>query len=284
MPLSLDPSLIDAMTDELLRADPFDGPFYCRYRRDDYDLHYVAARHSNEAGSPTFTLIRQLFERRRFDAVVLEAFPAALGESSPGLLRSFKAGVEGSFYRCGEWGYTAILAAERGIPFVGGEPGDGEVFQALKERGHCAEDYLGLIFLSYTPQLNRDGTLRDRKIEGAFDELIPGERERAGIPDGPRFGYGEFLAWHQAKLGRPYDPTATLYDAVAPFRDGDFVQRLAALTNDVRNLRQLQEIVRQLDERRRVLVVFGSGHWSCQRRALTAMFGAPVERAQRLAA
>jgi hypothetical protein len=273
-----DPSLVQAWTPELGRREPFRAPYYVHFQRGGKDLYFVAAVHSNAAYSPTFLLIRSLFVDHAFDAAVIEGLRADLGPSPADVLATYRRTSDAREYQMGEDALTAMLAADSGVPFIGGEPADEDVLRLLRPAGYGSADLLGFYFLRQIPQLRRDGSLKTRKIEDlyagvmrTYDDLLASRQEL------PRT-YAQFLEWYRRTAGADFDAGTIDYEALAPLVDGTPIQRIASVVDRARNAFTVEEIARVLRKRDCVIVVYGSSHIASQRPALEAMMGRPVDQ------
>lgn len=187
-------------------------------------------------------------------------------------------GLEDGVYRGGETAYAIILADSMGVPFIGGEPGDGVVVQSLLDQGYSYQDLLGFYFLRQVPQYLRAGRLGDE--EEQFAGFISSLREEMKVPASLEFSYSDFLGWYQERNLEPFNPDMAS-DAVKPLADGEyFTQRLSAQVGKVRDRFILETVAQTLEKHDRVAIVYGSGHLVTQRKALETYLGAPVAQSK----
>ena len=113
---------------------------------------FIAARHESRTGSPTHALIREVIEGFAPNCVITEGLETDKGPSPEGLLRDAKRRkARGD---CPEPLYAAVLAADRGIVFIGGEPPSSTTTEALRGQGSDT-DVLGFLVVRHLGQVRR---------------------------------------------------------------------------------------------------------------------------------
>ena len=104
------------------------------------------------------------------DCIVIEGLETKEGTSPPGLLCDARFLIGQS--QCLEPLYAAMLAADRGIPFLDGEPSSQVTLEALRAEGN-PQDALGFLVLRQLGQLRREEITAalDTSVQRAFREL-----------------------------------------------------------------------------------------------------------------
>ncbi|MHB2015533.1 MAG: hypothetical protein ACYCW6_01160 [Candidatus Xenobia bacterium] len=241
-------------------------PFVCHFPH----LYYIATHHATRADSPTFKLIRQVFQTGVFASVIVEGMPASAGENPPRYVK-YAEEDQGE-----EAGLAARLALRHHIPFMGGEPPEEAVVHAVLSHGYTAEDLLGFYWVRLLPELQRDGHMRGKSVRQAFGEYMPDLMAQAGLHQ--HFSYNRFLRWYHAHNLKRFDAHADLTEETAPLADSAlFTRRLSSVVGLVRDRAVIDNVARALNRHGSVLVVYGGSHFGPQRPALQAMLGPPLE-------
>jgi hypothetical protein len=254
---------------ELQSDQPYQPPFVARFEKGDQILSFVAVQ-----------LIDDVLAKRHVRLAIIEGWPAAQGINPPRYARKLQEWNASGFCKGGgEDGYAAFHAVEHGASFLGGEPDERLVVQAVLNQGFTPEDLLGFYFVRQVPQLRREGTLAAKGLEASFRTLIDAMGKRAGLEDaGAHLSLEQFRDWYRKRQGKEFD-VATLDDAEpAPVATGTyFTQRLSSVVGLVRDRFIVQVIASHLATDKDVLVVYGGSHFATQRPAFELLLGKPVE-------
>lgn len=273
-----DLSLLNTYTFDLDGREPFKTPFLAEFQHASSYLYFVAAYHANLTSSPTFQLISRCFKKLPIDAVVLEGFPRAYGFNPTHIIQYYKEGRKGDFYIGGDPAFAGLLAKQRGIPFIGGEPEDKNVCKRLLAKGYSPEDILGFYFVRIVPESKRNHTLETKGVKRAFADCVSWDKPRLGLTTTP-FTYNQFKEWYQRRNGASFNAEKLDDDDCAPIAGSKLViQRISADIWQFRDAYIVQTIASVLDSHKHVLVVYGSSHLSTQRRVLEAMLGKPIRQ------
>jgi hypothetical protein len=119
------------------------------------------------------------------------------------------------------------------------------------------------------PSYRSRGRIEKEGLPKLFEEEMRWDRQELGVGDEATFSYQDYLAWYRARQDEDFDPAKT-GGGYAPKADGNFLERLSDAVSNVRNRFLAGVISRELREKKHVLVVYGNGHHSAQRRALEA--------------
>lgn len=209
--------------------------------------------------------------------MILEGFEYSLGFTPKSLLNSYVKSSDKEFYKWGEPAYTAIKAAESGIPFVGGEPDEIEIKRGVLNAGFTAVDLAMYYFVRQLPQFKRDGSLKSRSIEQIYPEYMKNTYSLLKIAgDSPSFE--EFKHWYLKKNKKPFDLKTFDNEETSPQEKGQFyTQKIGHAVGMVRDRYVVKLIADMLNKKDRVMIVFGKSHLAQQRRALVSMLGKPVK-------
>jgi len=261
---------------ELEQAQPLQPPFLARFERGPAHLLFVAAEHGCDPR--TFRLIDDVLAAHHVGVVVVEGYPAAKGVNPQGYSRHLQEWAASGFCRGGgEGAYAASHGRERGASFVGGEPDEKVVAQAVLEQGFTAEDLLGFYFVRQLPQLRREGALESNGLDASFHTLIEAMEQRAGL-EGTAFSLDRFRDWYQRKQGKPFDAATLDDEEPAPIGSGRyFTQRISSVVGIVRDRFIVQRISALLASDKDLLVVYGGSHFVTQRPAFEVLLGKAVE-------
>lgn len=262
----LDPALLRDFDDA--PSDPFQPPYLSRFAKDGLRLDYVATLHGVGLEHPTFRTLAAAFELGAPAALVVEGLPDASGVSPESFVEYARSHAAEGFAHEGEIPYAALLAHERGIPFRGGEPTDGEAAGHLERAGWTRRDYVLFDAARWVPVWRQQGTLDPAGLRERVEATMVSTARQAGA-DAP--SYEEWDAWCRAAAGA--EPLALEASFGAPLRRGTPAQRLSYECNRARDARCLRVIGEELERRGRVLVVYGCSHLSIQRPALEAVLG-----------
>ena len=238
-------------------------------------LAFVAAEHSSDPGSATHRAVRDAFERVRPSAVIIEGFPTELGENPRPIVALARTSdrPEAEPYARGEAGYAARLAVDAGVPFVGGEPSEDDLTDALIAQGFDPVDILLTDVLALLPQSIRGGQITgpdDPAFEDVFrDRVVARAMERNNAP---RVNLDDFARWYQAQYGVDYRTDPEFQARPDPGKDTT-VGRILRAQSLLRDRHLLALILRKVRERGRVLVVYGGTHRTALAGALNTALG-----------
>lgn len=277
--LAIDLSLVRPLSEvpkKISRKVMTRNPVLAHFRKNGFDLYFVAAQHGNSSGNKTLPLIRLAFEKFPIQAVLIEGRAYDSGEVPRKSAEEMKKERESGSYQWGEGEYATRLAQKRDIPVFGGEPSDKDKFQGAVNKGYALNDYLALIFLSLAGYQESVGTWAAGKAPDVLSDVMSWERAQLGLGPEVSFDYPDFLKWYRLKNGKEFDP-GKINGGLPPKADGAlFEQRLGHEVDMVRNRYITQAVARSLNQYKRVLVVFGNGHLATQWDALVAALGEPV--------
>ena len=239
-------------------------PYIFRYEGCGKSLYYVAANHTNAPDSKTYQAIETVFKRADINMVIVEGFPSQPG-ISPAQLMAYAESVENNAADSEPY-FSIRQATLSGADFMGGEPTDSDILEAVTDDGISSIDLLGFYIVRQIPQLIRSKSLSDHRDSRLEDEIFNIVGSFAQSTEMPIEAFNEidglepFLKWYQTTNGLDFyegfrveeawpasavaNPRETnrLSDLVADARDKHIIrviqQRLVLITPAV-NLRHL---------------------------------------------
>lgn len=276
-PVAGDPALVDPYAPEREAAlYPVEPPFLAVFERGGRTLGFVTAVHTTERNSRTFSAIRQGLERVRPAALVLEGFPAAWGDNPAKIVEDTRrmTAADADSWERGEGVYAASLAVARGVPFRGGELTDAELHRALTAEGFATDDVFFTSLLGPLAQDLRAKTFAgpaDPRFEPAFDGWAgPIAKDIGRKPP----SLSEFEGWYVKTFGISLEKDPRWSERGGP-GERELPGRIGRASNLLRDRRLFELSLRMLNERRRVLVVYGGSHLSSLWRALEGALERP---------
>lgn len=250
-------------------------PYLAHFSKDGLNVYYVAAAHAQSG--PTLELIRGVLRDRKIGLAIVEGMEGSPFARPRAFAKLARADCGDDFCRDGEPVYAAMLAAEKGIPILGGEPPQERMTEAALADGYTREDLMAYAFFRWLPVYQRQGRLTTAALPALFEENRGERRLVAGDEEVERFTYKRFLLWYEEKNGKPLDPEHFDSQEDAPKSGGRyFTQRLSSATERPRTRFFMRLLARQLPRYRDVLIVYGGSHFAVEREALESMLDRPV--------
>jgi hypothetical protein len=252
------------------------APYFAHYRKGELELVFIAARHELRMGSPTHRLIESVINGFAPACVITEGLGSEEGFSPRGLLRDARRRKPGG--NLPEPLYAALLAAKKGIPFIGGEPPPSVTAQALRAEG-SEEDVLGFLVVRHLGQVRREEP--EAELDQKVRRMLPRMKERFALKTEMRLD--DFKAWYQKTSGRAFLAANIDPEAVAPLatRNAGLMRRMGIAVMLARERHLISLEARLLGEYRRVLVIYGSGHLVYEHAILKEMLGPPMRKSSR---
>jgi hypothetical protein len=238
---------------------------------------FVAADHVFSPENDTIATVRRAFTEIDPSLVIVEGFPTNFGQNPTFIVAELRRPADHGVttYSQSEGGFTARLALEHRVPFLGGEPTPAEELGGLEAKGYLRDDVLTAFLLRSLGQERRAGTAPPGD-SAAFSAAYAGvARSVSASTKTELVPQAQFMANYRRLVG--IDPVsdselATRYD---PGTD-TLLHRMGADNMRVRDEHLLNTIFEQSAAYDRVLVVYGSGHWTTLSAALKDRFGKPV--------
>lgn len=254
-------------------------PVIATYKGCGRTLTYVAAEHSNDLKSPTFTLVKRAFDRAKPKALVLEGFPSQWGENPKPLVEHSKsvANTPGD----AEPYFSIRLALNANVKFIGGEPNDSDILAAVKSQGWSADDLFALYVLRQIEQWKRSqeiGAHTDPKLRDSIAQYAVIFARDAVVPPSEFAAVSTlegFKSWYKRVNGVDFETGYRPEDAWPPSDSSNRKSNaMTAAISDVRDRHILSVIDASLKANGEVMVVYGASHHDIQAPALEASYGA----------
>jgi hypothetical protein len=270
----MDASLLRDYSFEAQAEEPFAPPYLAEFRKEDKRLIYAASAHDLTPDSPTFKNVAEGFRRLEPACVVIEGLAAKRGFSPPWFTAYAARHAAEGFVGEGEAGYAAHVAAQRGIPYIGGEPSDEEIHAAMAVKGYSTKDVMAFELLRFIPVWRQRGRLeRERAAFGRQADAFLADPAWFDIPAEGRLTFQEFERWYErhGELRKPYLDVEG--QEFSPLPGGNWFERLSCEINRVRDASAVRVIGEALASHRRVLAVYGGAHLVIGRPAFEAELG-----------
>jgi hypothetical protein len=254
-------------------------PFTATYKKGDAVLVVVAAEHVFTPDNSTVNAITTAFAIENPEFVIVEGFPTVMGESPQALVDEEKQrGKPGaSSYANGEGMYAASLAIAHQIPFVGGEPSYAEQVDALVRKGYSLPDISFTFVLRDLGQDRRSGKLPiqdNGEFERTYEQAA---RNAARVTKSQPIPYADFSSRYRDIYGLDFKEDQKFDERNDP-GTGTMVAAIGQADMTGRDEHLLATIRKEIAARKRVLVVYGNGHWTTLSAALEGDFGKPTIR------
>lgn len=243
------------------------------YKKGSYELFDLAARHVNSMDSDTMRLVQHLFEKEKFNVLLIESIPHSSGESPRWFVEESKKDLTDTFVRGGESALAVTLADQKKIPFFVGEPDHQDIYRGLKGQNYTDQDIIGFYTVRQIPQWVRE---KENKKD-LFRRKIPPHLKHYckvfGIEDCPSME--ATLNWYKSKLGHELSADVS-NEEVAPVSDGQlFTQKMSSQVGYIRDHFTLGIIEKLLHQYKKVAVIYGAGHFVTLRKSFEASMGQP---------
>ena len=271
--LQLSEKKIRSWSDELGREYPQEKSVIAHYKKGEYELLYLAARHTNNLADPTLKLVETLFEQFKFNVLLIESIPFASGESPAWFLKDARAGRSQKFIKGGESSLAVILADEKRIPFFAGEPDHEDIYLGLKSKGYTDLDFIAFYVARQVPQWVREQEPKKDLLERKIPKFTAHYCRLLKLPRCPK--RLEIIDWYKQKNGQDLSVNISNED-VAPYEAGAlFTQRISAEVGKIRDRFTLKVIEQLLRKYKSVAVIYGAGHFLTLRQSFDSEFGVP---------
>ncbi len=184
---------------------------------------------------------------------------------------------------CPENLWAAKQCAQRNIPFIGGDVHNAHYLE-LEKQGYSEKDIVFWMLAQNFPFWNRDGKVNDENFNELATDMI--QTHITFWLNKPELHYtvGEFLAWHEAHMGKPLDVVDDFpwgYDRKewmpSLASDATIYQRIQAHIMPLRDCHIVRVIYGALAAYDTVVVIFGASHYEWQKPVLEKLFNKPVE-------
>ncbi|MEO8315701.1 MAG: hypothetical protein ABI645_13015 [Pseudomonadota bacterium] len=273
-----DESSIPYWTESLAKArDPSEQPFLATYRFGSKVLGFVAAHHVFTDDNPTTRLIRRAWSDISPTAVIVEGYPTEEGPNPADVLQSIqnRGMPAAAVFDKSEAVLAASLAVSRKVPFIGGEMSTPQQIDRVVAMGHRRDDALFALRLSMLGQGRRSGELPVGDAAAFSKAFVDVSRAVAFMSKTEPVSEDQFRADYMRIVGGDPVNDRNLAARTDPGTSTS-LQRMSADSMRARDEHLLATIEQQFAGSDRVLVVYGSGHWTTLSIELARRFGEPV--------
>ena len=241
------------------------------------ELVFIAARHEPRIGSPTHRLIESVMEGFGPECVITEGLRSEDGYSPDGLIRDARRREQSG--NLPEPLYAALLADQKEIPFIGGEPSPSVTTEALRKVTDDDTDILGYLVVRHLGQVRREQPGAD--LDNRVKRLLPRMIEQFELETA--MNLDQFKDWYERTAGRPFSAGNLRREDIAPIatEDPGLLKRMGITVMLAREKHLISLEARLLAEHKRVLVIYGSGHLVYENEILKDMLGEPIRKASR---
>ncbi len=256
----------DELESDFLEENGLNPPYGALFSASGNQLLYIAANHTSDPKSETYGWINRAFAPYQPDFVIIEGMA---GTESPKTLMAYIQNLPPS--ACPENLYAARCAIKNQVPFMGAEPSEDTVLDALLATKYTKKD---LDFLYCVQQIgyyyrccSRFKSLND--LPAVFALCVQDLKK-------PGLSLTGFKQWYEQGLNTTLS-YHTLMDPnhCAPLRHGTPLQQLASTVSVIRDQHILSVILKAMKTHKKVLVVYGHSHFVTQKDVLWAHFGKP---------
>ena len=265
-------NLLEAKTKQDHDKSELGSPCFVHYRMGNRELVFLGTRHGIRLHSPSHRLIEEVIKGFQPDCLIIEGSETRMGKSHSGLLKDARRMVADG--ACPEPLFAAVLAADRQIEFVGGEPPASDTAQALRKLG-SDRDALGWLVVRELGQVRREKGLDqlDARIQG----MLPWIKRKFGLRTDMELV--DFKEWFFERTNHPFSAENLRFARTAPLAgpSATFFEKAAIEVILARERHLLSLEARLLSRNRRVLVVYGGGHLIYEKPVLDDMLGKPLQ-------
>ena len=256
----------DELASAFLEQNRLKPPYGALFSASGHPLLYIAANHTSDPKSETYGWIDRAFAQYHPDGVIIEGMA---GTESPKTLMAYIQNLSPS--ACPENLYAARCAIKNQVPFMGAEPTEDAVLNALLATKYTKKD---LDFLYVVQQMGY--YYRCCIPFKSLDDLPTVFALWVQDLKKPGLRLNDFKQWYEQGLNMTLS-YHTLMDPnhCAPLRHGTPLQQLASTVSVIRDQHILYVILKAIKTYKKVLVVYGHSHFVTQKDVLCAHFGKP---------
>ena len=253
------------------------SPALYKFTKSGHDLWYLAASHGTEVNSDTFKFIHYVLNTQKINIVIVEGFETGLELSPTSITGHILDGKTATFYPNGEPSFVIENALDKHIPFVGGEPSDKDIYNAILQKGFYAQDLLGFNFVRRIPQLKRSQQITNlESLQTQFNSYIKSKLKDFDIKDF-NFTFEDFKNWYKINQRKNLSLESGEKGETAPIDGPYLTQKISKVITVIRDEHILKTINELLKKFQNVFIVYGSSHYRVEHLALKNALGMPVE-------
>ena len=252
-------------------------PCLAIFKKDDFELHYIAADHSFLRDSPTFQMIEKEVETFNPSLMILEGFQDEWSEA-----------ITYEENKSGEPIFALNLAKQKGIKTRSGEPKDADLMQYMHSKFGSNEKKSEDVFAYYTIRMLAQ-CLRSKEISEK-DDVISSVN---GVAKKQEFFLGEFYGYEKLKdwlVNQGIKKAENLLSILETYESGELtteeqneweevLKRYQACVTQDMYCRDQTIVTRILEAYKegvkKALVIYGRSHFITQYNILHHSFGEP---------
>ena len=250
---SFDMNLIREWTKDSKLSNP--APYVYTKKKDGKEIRYIAVNHTKNHKSKTFKLIKRVIKDFKPHVVIIEDIPSSLGYSEFEIVEQAQS-CKHKRGKCSEAFYAAKFASKKGIQFQGGEPDTPAQIDHIAKNGFSSRDANFFFIARDLYSHKRDGEIKKSDLKAFFESEIA----RYDDPSKVQNNYESFKSWYEEATGNSFSFEDLKNDDYAPLRNGNKLNKISALADEVREKNILKTIEDNLNQKRKVLVIYGSSH------------------------
>jgi hypothetical protein len=257
----------DTLESAFLEQNGLNPPYGALFSAPGHPLLYIAANHTSDPKSETYGWINRAFTQYHPDYVIIEGMA---GTESPKTLMAYINTLPP--YSCPENLYAARCAIKNQVPFMGAEPPEDAVVNALFAKKYTKKDLDFLYVVQQMGYYYRSSSIPFKSLDDlpTVFALCVKDLKKPGLR------LTDFKQWYEQRLNMTLS-YRTLMDPnhCAPLRHGTPLQQLASTVSVIRDQHILSVILKAMKTHKKVLVVYGHSHFVTQKDVLCAHFGKP---------
>lgn len=184
------------------------------------------------------------------------------------------------FKESGEQSFAVFQARKIGAAFMGIEPDQKDIVEAILKQGYSREDLLFFHIVRLMPQWRRSKDLKAKKLPAFAEKQLKPWLRDLGIEKFPK--WEEFLKWYEEKNKAPFEAEKIVAETVAPIENSElYTQRIASVVSKFRDVYMINAVAAEFANYSRILIVYGGSHWIAQSKAWSTNLGSPtIEKIQ----
>lgn len=237
---------------------------------DGRELYYFGVTHYRDPKNPIFEQIKTEFDKFKPDIVFIEGANELRNERRDIIIEKFKR-LQGDdlIYQTGESGFTAKLALEKGIYLDSPEPKFEDEIKMDLDNGFSKDEIFLYHMARYVRQLQRIPEPRPSPEEFSLPKSTS-LKIQTGWSDFD-FSFEHFNNLAIQMWGEDYDLSSGSLLHPSPQGNVTVINKISRNTVEFRNEYMVGEIIKVLQQYKRLFVVYGFSHAVIQEPALRAL-------------
>lgn len=244
-------------------------PYAALFETHDSQILYIAADHTIDQKSETFSLINKAFREYHPDFVIIEGLEENRGESPKKIIDYIDHScLPGS--TCSEGLWAAHLATKNQLKFIGGEASDQEIYKALTALNYTKTDFVFFYFVQQLPHYFREGKF---KSENDLSKLLALWLQEWNATE---LTYLDFKNWYEKEMNLKVSYKDLIdSNTTAPIKNGTSLHQLSSKISVIRDKHIISVILKSLTTHKKILIVYGHSHFPIQKDVLAQYLGQP---------